>query len=230
MESRRFEHAFEDVGEVPAPRSPDSRESYDERLTRLVQVATAVIARHGYQKASMRLVARATGVSLAGLYHYFDSKEKLLFLIQFRTFTSLLNNLREKLQGVEDPVEQLRVAIRAHVSYFAANMSALKVCSHELDWLTGSAYEETRRVRHEYYQLVRSIIDRILDTRPGGRTLDRRVVTMSLFGMLNWLYRWYHPTKDCSPNMLANQLSAQFLHGMLGIAQETTTPSAAASA
>jgi AcrR family transcriptional regulator len=207
MESRKPEQLFDSL---------DHRGGYDERLNRILEAATVVIARQGYRKASMRAISGATGVSLAGLYHYFASKEAMLFLIQFRTFTSLLSNLREKLHGVTDPVEQLRVMVRAHVSYFAANMAALKVCSHELDSLTGDAYDETLRIRREYYQLTRSLVDRVLGDAGENGALDRRVATMSLFGTLNWLYRWYDPSKDRSPTALANQISTQFLQGVLG--------------
>ena len=141
----------------------------------------------------------------------------MLFLIEFRTFSSLLNNLREKLNGVDDPVEQLRVMVRTHLACFASNMAALKVCSHELDSLTGSAYEETRRIRREYYELARSIVDRVIRAGAAHDALDARVATMSLFGTLNWLYRWYDPKKDRSPSGLANQISTQFLRGVLGV-------------
>jgi AcrR family transcriptional regulator len=208
MDSRKTEHLFETAGQASG--------GYDRRLNRILEAATVVIAREGYGKASMRAIATATGVSLAGLYHYFESKEKMLFLIQFRTFSSLLNNLREKLHGVSDPVEQLRVMVRAHVSYFAANMAALKVCSHELDSLTGEAYDETRRVRREYYELARSVVDGVLGEVAENGSLDCRVATMSLFGTLNWLYRWYDPKKDRAPSALANQISTQFLQGVLG--------------
>ena len=197
-------------------RDPDTRPSYDERLNHLLEAATGTIARVGYQRASVRTVAKDAGVSLAGLYHYFDSKEKMLFLIQFRAFSSLLNNLKEKLHGVEDPVEQLRLMVRAHVGYFAANMAALKVCSHELDSLTGTAYEETRRIRQEYYKLTRSIVERILERKSSETTPDPHVLTMSLFGMLNWLYRWYDPRGGHSPNTVANQIAGLFLDGILG--------------
>ncbi len=207
MDSRKTEQLFE---------SPGHRDGYDQRLSHILEAATVVMARQGYRKASMRAIATATGVSLAGLYHYFDSKEKMLFLIQFRTFSSLLNNLREKLHGVSDPVEQLRVMVRAHVSYFAANMAALKVCSHDLDSLSGDAYDEPRRIRREYYELTRSIVDRVVGTAAVNGSLDRRVATMSLFGTLNWLYRWYDPRKDRPPSALANQISNQFLQGVLG--------------
>jgi AcrR family transcriptional regulator len=198
-------------------RNTEGRESYDDRLNHILEAATEVIARDGYEKASMRAIAAAAGVSLAGLYHYFDGKERMLFLIQFRSFSALANNLREKLHGVDDPVEQLRVMVRAHVTYFASNMAALKVCSHELDSLTGPAYDETRRIRREYYETARAIVAGILGSGE-GQELDARVATMSLFGTLNWLYRWYDPRKDRSPSGLANQISTQFLQGVLGVA------------
>ncbi len=199
---------------VSARASDHSPTSYDERLNRILEAATGIIADVGYARASMRTVAQVSGVSLAGLYHYFPNKERMLFLIQSRTFNALLNHLREKLHGIADPVEQLRVAVRAHVGYFAANIAALKVCSHELDSLSGASYEETRRIRREYYNLIRSIVEGLLDENPAAGTLDRHVATMALFGMLNWLYRWYDPKHGRSPSTVANQLAAQFLNGL----------------
>ena len=197
-----------------APANRPSPSTYDDRLNGILQAATEVMAQVGYQKASMRAVARAAGVSLAGLYHYVPGKERLLFLIQTRTFNALLNNLREKLHGVDDPSEQLRVMVRAHVGYFAANMAALKVCSHELDSLSGDSYEEARRIRHEYYKLTRTIVERLLDAQGPENTLDRHTATMCLFSMLNWLYRWYAPQRGRSPTGVAAQIATQFLSGV----------------
>jgi hypothetical protein len=109
----------------------------------------------------------------------------------------------------------MQVMVRTHVGYFAANMAALKVCSHELDSLTGDGYEEANRLRREYYDLTRAIVDRIFKAHAPASPLDRHVATMSLFGMLNWLYRWYDPKRGRSPNGVANQIANQFLHGLL---------------
>ncbi|MFQ5501783.1 MAG: TetR/AcrR family transcriptional regulator [Phycisphaerae bacterium] len=213
MDSVKAEQVFD-----PSPtsdRTSVTRTTYDDRLNGILLAATTLFARNGYERASMRAVAKASGISLAGLYHYFESKQKILFLIQFRTFSSLLNNLREKIHGIDDPVEQLRVMVRAHIGYFVANMDALKVCSHELDSLSGEAYEETRRIRREYYEITRALVDQILYERTPENTMDRHVATMSLFGMLNWLYRWYNPKRDRSPGALAHQIVTQFLSGVL---------------
>ena len=218
MISERSERLFGRQA-VPASRATSElRGGYEQRLEHILAAACGAIARLGYERASMREVAKATGVSLAGLYHYFENKEKMLFLIQFRTFSGLLQSLQERLYGITDPEEQLRVMIRSHVGYFAANMDALKVCSHELDTLSGTAYDETRKIRREYYNLTRSIIERLLDVYAPEASINRHVLTMSLFGALNWLYRWYDPGSGPSVTTVANQMASQFLQGIRHLA------------
>jgi len=85
-----FERAFDTP--LPASATPVTDRApatYDERVNRILKAATETIASVGYERATMRAVARAAGVSLAGLYHYFPSKERMLFLIQYRTFNGL---------------------------------------------------------------------------------------------------------------------------------------------
>ena len=215
MNRQKIERTFASENQTGTLVSNETKPRYDEKLNRILAVAATEIARVGYDKASMRLVSKAAGVSLAGMYHYFDSKQRMLFLIQFRTFNSLLNGLLEQLQGVDDPLEQLQVMVRAHVGYFANNMEAVKVCSHELESLTGDAYDQMLRIRNQYYELTRGIIDRLLERHAPSSSFDPHVATMCLFGTLNWLYRWYHPKRDRSPTVVANQIVNQCLAGLL---------------
>ncbi len=77
---------------VPATR-------YDRRLAEILTHATEVFCKKGYEGASMRDLSRASGMSLAGLYYYFESKERLLYLIQKHTFTTIVQRLKSRLQG-----------------------------------------------------------------------------------------------------------------------------------
>ena len=70
---------------------------FDRRLSEILDYATEVFADKGYEGASMRDLSRLSGISLAGLYYYFDSKEKLLYFIQQHTFTTIMERLRERL-------------------------------------------------------------------------------------------------------------------------------------
>ncbi len=198
--------------------------NYEQRLDGIIKSATEIIARDGYTKASMRNVAAAADMSLAGLYHYFESKEKMLFLIQFRSFSALLRRLQERLHGIEDPKERLRVTVLAHVMHYANDKPALRVCAHEIEALTGKAHEEVQQLRHQIYDILRAIIDSILDECVNRSTLNAHVATMSLFGALNWLYQWYDPREDRSPAGLAQLISDQFLSGLLGAGSSLAAP------
>src|ERR1700734_1078605 len=111
------------------PPSPATR--YDRRLAEILAHATEVFCKKGYEGASMRDLSRETGMSLAGLYYYFESKERLLFLIQKHTFTTILEKLKARLEGVNDPEQQIRIFILNHLEYFLAKPENMKVLSHE---------------------------------------------------------------------------------------------------
>ena len=110
-----FERTFElwhslllfNPGCAAAPKSsaagPRLETRFDRRLARILVHATNVFCDKGYAAASMRDLSRASGVSLSGLYYYFKSKEELLYLIQKHTFSTIVDRLRERLDGVEDP-------------------------------------------------------------------------------------------------------------------------------
>ena len=67
---------------------------YDRRLAEILTHATEVFCKKGYEGASMRDLSRESGMSLAGLYYYFESKERLLYLIQKHTFTTIVQRLK----------------------------------------------------------------------------------------------------------------------------------------
>src|SRR4030088_3749269 len=87
---------------------------FDRRLARILIYATNVFCDKGYAAASMRDLSRASGVSLSGLYYYFASKEKLLYLIQRETFTTIVARLRERVENVDDAAERIRMFILNH--------------------------------------------------------------------------------------------------------------------
>ncbi len=220
MDSQRAEQLFESQPSEPVNAS--ARDSFEARRNNILRAATQVFAQNGYEKASMRMIAKAANVSLAGLYHYFERKEQLLFVMQFRVFGSLLSGLQERLMGIQDPRERLCTMIRAHVTYFAENMAELKVCSHELDSLEGESYERAREIRVAYYNITRDIVASLIKSDPPAYPPDMHVATMSLFGTLNWLYRWWDPNGPTSPRSVATQITNQFLTGITGGAGPTS--------
>lgn len=189
---------------------------YDEKLTAVLSASSSLFARKGFERATIRDVSQATGMSLAGLYYYFKSKEELLFLIQHRAFDSLCAELREIIDNETDPEVCLQRMITMHFEYFIRNMNDLKICSREIESLKGDFYEKVADKRKEYFDLTQSIFDQIID-RTGGSPADGRLAALYLFGTLNWIYQWYRPGRDPGAEEMAAQLSGIYLRGFPGI-------------
>jgi len=202
----------------PNPELPqDSR--FDRRLAEILDYATEVFAEKGYEGASMRDLSRLSGISLAGLYYYFESKEKLLYFIQQHTFTTSMDRLRERLATSTDPEERIRIFVHNHVDYSVARQKAMKVLSHEDDVLKNGYGAELATVKREYYRICVGLVEDLakadeLNTGGRGEGMDTRTAVMGLFGMMNWLYTWYKPRVDPDAEDLAREFSDIFLSGI----------------
>src|SRR5215471_10739088 len=196
---------------------------YDQKLVHVLKTSAAVFAEKGYHSTSMRDISRATKMSLSGLYYYFKSKEELLFLIQDYCFSTVLEDCRRLLSGVDDPISRLKLLIENHLNYFVNNMNEMKVLSHEANSITGDFFKKVNSKKRQYVDLVMNLLGDISRDR-GLKGLDIRVATFSLFGMMNWIYNWYNPRKDVDVSGLANNISLLFLHGFLGDAAAETGP------
>src|SRR5881409_2305353 len=123
---------------------------YDERLEHLLARAARVFAQQGYHSTTMRDLAAASGMSLAGMYYYVKGQADLLFLIQERCFSQVLEGARLALAADAEPLERLQAFIRHHVGFFAAHMAEMKVLSHEAVALTGDARRRVNAIKRRY--------------------------------------------------------------------------------
>jgi AcrR family transcriptional regulator len=194
-----------------ATRIPATR--FDRRLSLILDHATDVFCKKGYEGASMRDLSRATGMSLAGLYYYFESKDRLLFLIQKHAFTTILEMLKARLEDVADPEERIRVFILNHLEYFVDNQQALKVLSHEDESLKTEMGSEISAIKREYYRICLGLMQDLRRERDLG--FNPRTAVMSLFGMINWIYTWYNPRVDGNAEALSKQMGDLILNGIM---------------
>jgi AcrR family transcriptional regulator len=188
------------------------RRTYDDKLALILRAAASIFAEKGYHEASIRDISRATGVSLSGLYYYFSSKEELLFLIQDHCFTTLMDNLERVLEPKSEPVRCVQLMVENHLRFFVNNMKEMKVLSHELDSLTGEFRPIVNAKKRRYTDACGALLEA---AAPADSTIDSRVAVFALFGMMNWIYNWYHPDRDVPLTKLAEDMSQLFLRGYL---------------
>src|SRR5712691_3723046 len=207
--------------------SPDFSR-YDQKLELILRTSARIFAEKSYHSTSMRDISRATGVSLAGLYHYCKSKEELLFLIQDHCFGRVLERLEQRTRGIGNPFEKLRIFIDNHLSFFAANMAEMKVLSHEAESLAGDLHEHVSTRKRQYTRTARKILSEVQQIVVGSpsarkngqlkrnaKPVDITVATYALFGMMNWIYNWYGPRGKLSVSQLVDNIVRLFLSGFL---------------
>jgi AcrR family transcriptional regulator len=193
---------------LPTPRDSEAK------LEHILRHAARVFAECGFEGASIRDISRSTGVSLSGLYYYFDSKQSLLYLIQKDTFTRVLQSLERSLIAAHDPVGRLRVLVQNHVEYFLSHPNEMKVLSHEDEALEQPYREKIAAIKRRYYTLAREIFDSLA---AGGLAtgINPRLAVLSLFGMMNWVYKWHNAKVDPGADELTDAIVGIFLHGVM---------------
>ena len=179
----------------------------------ILDYSARVIAEEGYEKASIRKIASAMGMSVSALYYYFASKEELLYFIQYHSFDGLVRRLEERLAKENDPERKLYLLIENHLEYFLSRLNELTICSHEINTLKGKAYDKVRERRRRYYDIALGIVREIKAKRKDS-ALQVPLATLNLFGMLNWIYMWYDPKKNRSYRVLAKEIYNLFLNGI----------------
>ena len=192
---------------------PNSR-NYDEKLQRILKASAKIFAEKGFHRTSVRDIARATKMSLAGLYYYFTTKEELLYLIQERCFVTLLQRWERAATSEMDARTRIRVFAENHLSFFCHNMHEMKVMAHEDESLTEEFQDKILVLKRRYVKVVMDLIGE-LQEQEGGKGVDLRVATFALFGMMNWIYTWYQPKRDLPFPQLIEQMLRIYFFGLL---------------
>ena len=163
---------------------------HDEKRGAILRQAAIVFARDGYDRASMARLAAECGVSKALLYHYYISKEALLFDILQSHLAELVDVVEEADDPALDPHKRLERLVVALLEAYRDADDEHQVQLAALSLLPEAAQQELKSLER---QLVVIFSQAIKDVEPSlfeDKSL-LKPVTMSLFGMLNWVYMWF---------------------------------------
>lgn len=184
---------------------------YDQRFDALLANAARVFADRGYDRTTMRDLAASSGMSLAGIYYYVRGKEDLLYHVQERCFTRVLEGSETALAAAGDAHERLATFIRHHVTFFAAHMPEMKVLSHEAAALSGERLKRITQIKRRYVDRLEGLVK---DVAPDWPAPERSAASYALFGMMNWIYNWYDPAGSLDAERLADLVTRIFLGGV----------------
>ena len=193
-------------------KSPNAQ--IDGRASEVYRTAAKIILAKGYDATSVSDIARALGITKAGLYHYFDSKEALLFEITAYGLDRVRDDVILPARAVRNPEERLRQLVIRHACIATHGRGAVAQLVDEVRQLPPAQRKQLEERMRSYFDLVR---DTLRELRTAGRLrdVDPTVATFGLIGTILWLPRWFRQNGRLSQEQVANQIADIALAGLL---------------
>lgn len=190
-------------------------EQYPEIQRNILKRAAAVFARVGYVSSTITDLAKAIKVSRGALYHYFPSKEAILYGILDNQTLAFLEVVEEAMQSSHVAVEQLRSVTKAIVEFNARSSDEQVILLNDLDQLAVREREAINDRQREILDRLSDLLIRV-DTQGKITPGTKRVYTMMYLGIINYTFAWYDPNGKVKPAEFADLATDLFLNGFLG--------------
>ena len=190
---------------------------HDEKRTHILKVAARVFAEQGFARASMAQVAKDCGISKANIYHYYSSKDALLFDI----LDSYLSALRDRIIGLElaglIPSEQLgRIVIETLRAYEGMDHEH-KIQTEGIPLLPAEQQKILKSYQRDLVAQMGDVVGAIAPEVFEGQPRKLRATVMSVFGMLNWFYMWNSSADQQARDDYASLVTQLTLTGVRGL-------------
>lgn len=192
-------------------------QDFEEKQLAILDHAATVLATMGFDKASMSQIAAQAQVSKALLYHYYLSKDALVFAIILTHLEKLDLTLAAADQPALEPAARLRRLIGVVLEGYRGADDRHKVQLKAMSLLTA---EQKQTITEVERRIVRRFASVLRDVSPHLDDKERPLlmpVTMSLFGILNWAYMWFKDSGRLNREDYAAVIAAMILDGVKAV-------------
>jgi AcrR family transcriptional regulator len=185
---------------------------YDKKRQGILSRSAALFAEHGYTGTSITMIAEACGVSKALMYHYYSSKDAVLFDLLQDHLQNLVTVVEAAAQSAGKPEEKLFAISAALLEAYRGADAEHQVQISSLKLLPPPQQETLKEMER---RLVVIVSDAIADAIPhvAKKRQLLKPLTMSLFGMLNWHYLWFRDGKGITREKYARMVTSLILAG-----------------
>lgn len=174
-----------------------------------------LIYRRGYEAMNLRQLADAVGIQQGSLYNHISSKQELLYLLMKEHMETILRGLGEKLQGLDDPLAQIKAFIAFHVDYHMSRRQEVYINNSELRSLELGNLRKIKLLRDTYDRRVIGVLD--AGVKKGYFKIgDTKVAAFALIAMLTGICNWYKPSGRMKKSELIAAHTTLALAGIMG--------------
>lgn len=177
---------------TPSPDAHRRRLSAEDRRDQIVETATEVFVRHGYQGTSLEDIAARAGITRPLIYHYFRDKDALYLEILTRARIALDSAIVAHVAADASPEDQLRGGIRGYFRFVQEHMHLWELLFGGGTAVAGAVAEEATRQRFDTSEKIALLVSAAAPAEPALRA---NAYAHAISGAGEALTRWWqrHP-------------------------------------
>ena len=183
---------------------------------RLLHVATRLFARHGFESTSVQDIVDAAGVTKGAMYHYYGSKDDLLYEVYHQLLTMQTSHLDEIVAGPGTAEERLRAAAADVVQTSLDNLDDMIVFFRSLHMLPEDKQTQIRAERRAYHAKFKALVDEGVAAGTFRGDISSDIVVHYFLSVVNQLGSWFKPDGTLSPAQVG-ELFTELLIGGLAV-------------
>jgi AcrR family transcriptional regulator len=181
---------------------------------RLLRVATRLFARHGFEGTSVQDIVDAAGVTKGAMYHYYGSKDDLLFEVYHQLLTMQMSHLTDIVKGSGTPQERLRAAAIDVVESSLASLDDMIVFFRSLHMLPDDRQTQVRAERRAYQDVFRGLVEEGMAAGVFRTEVSADIVVHYFLSTVNQLGSWFHPEGALTAREVGEQYAELLLSGL----------------
>ena len=189
-------------GGEPSPAKPRRGNNADERRRQIVDEAARLFDTAGYTHVNMDDIAKTVGIAKPTLYHYFRSKDEILYGIYTTFLDVLIDRHDARLHAGLDSRQLLLETMSDILELMETHRGHVRALFEHHRELPPDKWAEIRDKRDRYEAMVRKVIEDGI-ARGELRDIDPQLATLALLGMCNWAYQWYRKAGSMRPREIA---------------------------
>lgn len=186
-------------------------DNYEERRQEILDGAAAMFAERGFDGTSIATIAQKCGVSKALLYHYYDSKEALLFDMLHSHCNLLVQTAEQAVDSETKPKDQLNKFVKELMHLYMDSRDKHIVLLNNLHCLPTEQQTEIKKLERRVIEIVKNLLSQL---KPEMSEPIKSSLAMYLMGAINWTYTWFKPNGSVSPDEFAELATIVFLRGI----------------
>jgi AcrR family transcriptional regulator len=185
-----------------------------DKREQIYEKALELFIANGYDQTPLSQIAHELNLTKAGLYHYFQSKEELLFFLHQHNMEINFIPVLDAAEKIADPEKRIAYFLKHYTESSLTKSAAAKVLIHEINRLQPEHQKIIKKTWRRAFNLLRNAISE-LESAGKIKGINKTFATFAAIGMCSWTFYWFDYNRGKTGDELSDTYIKIFLNGLL---------------